>query len=108
MYSLISGGVVALGAIRAGNMSLGDDASTKSAEAVAQLMQGASYMVIALSYDQGYYLDEKTPAGRDSLMTLTRVKRSVLRDSAVAMLSRAATIAGGTSFTTDPTWTKGI
>src|SRR5262245_34265220 len=106
MYSVISSANDALHAIRVDNVSLGDAATTKSAEAVAQLMQGAAYMLIALDYDQGYFLDEKTSL--EALTTLKRVNRSILRDSAVAMLSRAATIAGGTSFTTDPTWTKGI
>src|SRR5262245_9442314 len=106
MYSVISSANDALHAIRVDNVSLGDASSTKSAEAVAQLMQGASYMLLALNYDQGYFLDEKTPL--EALTTLKRVNRSILRDSAVAMLSRAATIAAGTTFTTDPTWTKGI
>jgi hypothetical protein len=106
MYSIISSANDALHAIRVDHVNLGDPETAKSAEAVAQLMQGASYMLIALGYDQGYFLDENTPL--ESLPTLKRVTRSVLRDSAVAMLSRAATIAGGTTFSIDPTWTKGI
>ena len=106
MYSVISSSNDALNAIRNQKVSLGDDATTRSAEAVAQLMQGAAYMVISNDYDQGYYLDENTP--KDSLVTLVRVSRGVLRDSAVAMLQRAATVAGGTSFTTDKAWANGI
>ena len=106
MYSVISSANDALHAIRVDNVSLGDNASTKSAEAVAQLMQGASYMLLANDYDQGYYLDERTPL--DALPTLARVSRSVLRDSAVIMLQRAATLAAATTFTTDPNWAKGI
>jgi hypothetical protein len=106
MYSVISSANDALKAIRVGNVNLGDAGATKSAEAVAQLMQGASYMLIANDFDQGYYVDEHTPG--DSLLTLIRVPRKTLRDSAVAMLQRAATIAAGTTFDIDPTWTKGI
>jgi hypothetical protein len=44
----------------------------------------------------------------EDLPTLARVSRKVLRDSAVVMLQRAAAIAAGTQFATDPTWAKGI
>src|SRR5690242_9711062 len=100
MYSVISSSNDALYGIRSQKVNLGDAGTTASAEAVAQPMQGAAYMVIANDYDQGYYLDERTP--KDSLANLTRVTRKILRDSAVAMLQRAATVAGGTTFTTDP------
>ena len=106
MYSVISSSNDALYGIRVQKVNLGDVGTTKSAEAVAQLMQGAAYMVLANDYDQGYYLDEKTP--KDSLAVLVRVSRKVLRDSAVAMLQRAATVAGGTTFNTDPAWANGI
>ena len=106
MYSVISSANDALYAIRVEKVSLGDDASTRSAEAVAQLMQGAAYMVIANDYDQGYYLDENTD--KSKLATLARVNRSELRDSAVAMLQRAATVASATSFSTDPAWANGV
>lgn len=106
MYSVISSANDALHAIRVDKVSLGDEASTRSAEAVAQMMQGAAFMVLANDYDQGYYLDENTP--KDSLLTLQRVNRSVLRDSAVAMLQRAAAIATATEFDTDDGWANGI
>jgi hypothetical protein len=63
-------------------------------------------MLIANDYDQGYYLDERTTA--EELTSLTRVNRSVIRDSAVAMLQRAATIAAASTFTTDASWANGI
>lgn len=106
MYSVISSANDALKAIRIDNVKIGDDATTKSAEAVAQMMQGAAYMIIANDYDQGYYVDERTT--EEQLAGLARVSRKALRDSAVAMLQRAAAIAGGTTFNIDPTWTHNI
>ena len=106
MYSVISSANDALNAIRVQKVNMGTPGDTKSAEAVAQLMQGAAYMVISNDYDQGYYLDENTP--KDSLVTLVRVSRKVLRDSAVAMLQRAATVANATSFSTDASWANGV
>lgn len=106
MYSVISSSNDALHAIRIDKANLGDPATTASAEAVAQFMQGASYMVLANDYDQGYFLDENTTA--DQLASLTRVNRSVLRDSAVAKLTKAAAVASATTFTTDANWTNGV
>ena len=106
MYSVISSANDALYAIRVEKASLGTDADTKAAEAVAQLMQGAAYMVIANDYDQGYVLTEATP--KDSLANLKRVSRSLVRDSAVAMLARAAAVANASTFTTDPAWANNI
>ena len=104
-YATISAANDALHAIRIDKVSLGNASATAAAEAVAQLMQGASYMVIANDYDQGYFLDEKTTA--DELANLKRVSRSVLRDSAESKLKSAAAVAA-TTFSTDPNWANGI
>lgn len=105
-YATISAANDALHAIRVDKVSLGDASATAAAEAVAQLMQGGSYMIIALDYDQGYFLDENTTAAQ--LASLTRVGRKVLRDSAVAKLNKAAAVAQGATFSTDPSWANGV
>lgn len=104
-YATISAANDALHAIRVDKVQLGNASATAAAEAVAQLMQGASYMMIANDYDQGYFLDENTTA--DELANLKRVTRSVLRDSAESKLKKAMTVAG-TTFSTDPNWANGI
>ena len=105
-YATISAANDALHAIRVDKVSLGNASATAAAEAVAQLMQGASFMMISNDYDQGYFLDENTTA--DELANLQRVNRSVLRDSAESKLKSAIQVAGGTTFSTDPNWANGI
>jgi hypothetical protein len=105
-YAAISAANDALHAIRIDKATLGTASATAAAEAVAQLMQGASFMMISNDYDQGYFLDENTSP--DSLPSLTRVSRSVIRDSAEAKLQKAIALAGAATFTTDPNWANGI
>ena len=105
-YATISAANDALHAIRVDKVSLGDASATAAAEAVAQLMQGASFMMISNDYDQGYFLDENTPP--DQLPTLQRVSRKVIRDSAESKLKIAAAVAQGATFTTDPSWANGV
>jgi len=57
MYAALSGANSALKAIRVGNVVIGTAANTKRAETVAQWMQAAALMWVALNHDQGYYLD---------------------------------------------------
>jgi len=104
-YATISAANDALRAIRVDKVTLGSATATAAAEAVAQLMQGASFMMIANDYDQGYFLDETTTG--DQLASLVRVNRKVLRDSAEAKLKKAAAVAA-TSFSTDPSWANGV
>jgi hypothetical protein len=104
-YATISAANDALHAIRVDKVTLGSATATSAAEAVAQLMQGASFMMIANDYDQGYFLDENTTA--EQLTSLTRVNRKVLRDSAEAKLKKAAAVAA-TNFNTDPSWANGV
>ena len=105
-YATISAANDALHAIRIDKVTLGTASATTAAEAVAQLMQGASFMMISNDYDQGYFLDENTTA--DQLASLQRVGRDVLRDSAQAKIDKAIAIAQGGTFTTDPNWANGI
>jgi len=89
-YATISAANDALRAIRVDKVTLGSATATAAAEAVAQLIQGASFMMIANDYDQGYFLDETTTG--DQLASLVRVNRKVLRDSAEAKLKKAAAV----------------
>jgi hypothetical protein len=106
MYSALSAANDALRAIRSGGVVIGSEARTKRAETIAQLMQGASLMVIALNYDQGYYVDENTT--EQDLPTLQRIPRRELRDSALKKLDAAIALADANTFTTESGWANGI
>jgi hypothetical protein len=106
MYATLSAANDALRALRTGNVIIGSAARTKRAETIAQLMQAASLMVIALNYDQGYYLDEKTKT--EDLPTLQRVSRKALRDSALKRLDNAIALADANTFTTEKGWANGL
>jgi hypothetical protein len=103
MYSSLSSANDALRAIRVGNVQIGSASRTKRAETIAQFTQAAALMVIALNYDQGYFIDEKTP----DLTNLTRVSRKVLRDSALNKLDAAIALANANPFTTESGWANG-
>ncbi|MDZ7630914.1 MAG: hypothetical protein U5K74_06050 [Gemmatimonadaceae bacterium] len=103
MYSAISSAVDVLKAIRITGTEINSPSDTKRAEAVSELMLGASLSYIALNYDKGYIVDETT-----DLAALTYSNRKELRDAAVAKLQSAATIAGANTFTTLPEWTNGV
>ena len=68
-------------------------ADTKRAEAIAELMLGASLSYIALNYDKGYIVDETV-----DVTTLQYSNRKQMRDAAIAKLQSAATIAGANTF----------
>lgn len=99
-YGVAAAARDALTAIRTNGLVIGDAARTARAEAVAELMLGASLGQIALNYDKGYFVDENTDVG-----SLVYVDRRILRDSAVAKLQRAATIATANAFTLPDSWT---
>jgi starch-binding outer membrane protein, SusD/RagB family len=103
MYSAVSSAVDALKAIRVQNVVINNVADTKRAEAVAELMLGASLSYIALNFDKGYIVDETT-----DLATLQYSNRKEIRDAAIAKLQSAATIAGANTFSTLPAWTNGV
>jgi hypothetical protein len=103
MYSALSSANDALTAIRINKVQIRNDADTKRAEAIAAFMQGASLMVIALNFDKGYVVDEKT-----NLATLDYSSRAVVRDSALSKLSQAATLAAAATFTTPADWAHGV
>jgi hypothetical protein len=103
MYTALSSANDALTAIRTNKLLIRDTISTKRAETIAAFIQGAALMVIALEYDKGYMVDEKT-----NLATLQYSNRAVMRDSAVSKLQQAAALATANTFTTLPDWAHGI
>jgi len=103
MYAALSSANSALKAIRVGNAVIGTTANTKRAETVAQWMQAASLMWVALDHDQGYYLDEKT----DLTVKLSRIPRKALRDSALKKLDATIALANANQFVTDGAWANG-
>jgi hypothetical protein len=103
MYTALSAANDALFAIRHNNVIIGDAETTKRAETIAVMMQGASLASIALNFDKGYVVDEDTDLG-----TLQYSNREEIRDAAVAKLTEAAALAGANTFTTDPAWTNGV
>ena len=102
MYATVSSAVDVLTAIRKNNVVINNVADTKRAEAVAELMLGASLSYIAINYDKGYIVDETV-----DVTTLQYSDRKKMRDAAIAKLQSAATIAGANTFTTPAAWTNG-
>jgi hypothetical protein len=101
-YSTASSAMDVLIAIRNNDLSFGSVAATARAEAVAELMLGASLGQIAINYDKGYVIDETA-----DLIALEYVDRKTLRDAALVKLENAARIATATSFTLPSAWTNG-
>ncbi|OLE56230.1 MAG: hypothetical protein AUG74_19700 [Bacteroidetes bacterium 13_1_20CM_4_60_6] len=109
MYSTLSSANDALRAIRIGNVQIGSASRTKRAETIAQFTQAATLMVIALNYDQGYYLDEtKDLTKPEVLASLTRISRKALRDSALKKLDATIALANANTFTTETGWANGV
>lgn len=100
-YSVASSARDVLKAIRVDSIEFDDPAEAARAEAVAELMLGASLGQIAINYDKGYFFDETT-----DLTTVAYVDRRVLRDSAVAHLQNAAALAAATPFNVPTAWTN--
>lgn len=101
-YGALSSANSALTAIRKNSVVISDAATTKRAETVAQLIQGAALMGIALNFDQGYVVDENT-----NLTTLAYSNRRIVRDSAISKLNQAYTLAAANTFTTPASWANG-
>jgi hypothetical protein len=102
-YAALSAANDALLAIRTNGVVVTDAATTKRIETVAQLMQGAALMGIALNFDKGYIVDETT-----DLSTLAYSDRKAMRDAAITKLNAAYTLATANVFTTDASWTNGV
>src|SRR5260221_5205319 len=104
-YSLLSSVNDVLTAIRKNNVDLGGAANTKLHEAVAVMLQAAVFANIALDYDQGFVVTEKTDLSNPE--SLPFVSRQVLRDSALAKFNQAIALMQATSFTTPGNWLLG-
>lgn len=101
-YSVLSSASDVLKAIRTDKLVINNASDTKRAEAVALLMQGAAMANLALEYDKGFIVDEKT-----DLANLTFSDRKKMRDAALAHLVEASALAKANSFTTPAAWTNG-
>jgi hypothetical protein len=101
-YASLSSANTALNAIRNDGLVITDAANTKRVETISELMQGASLMVLSLTYDKAYIVDENT-----DLSTLAYSTRDLVRDAAVTKLLAAAALAEANTFTTEGDWVNG-
>lgn len=109
MYSALWSANSSLRSIRVGKTTIGTAANTKRAETVAQWMQAASLMWLALNFDQGYYVDESSDITKpEVLAALQLVPRKTLRDSALKKLDATIALATANSFVTDGAWANGL
>lgn len=105
MYTALSAANDALRAFRINGVKFGDNERNRRIIAFAKLMQGASFMTLSLNYDKAKYADENTPVA--DLPNLGYINRKQMRDSAVARLLEAATIADSGFAATPAAWTNG-
>ena len=101
-YSALSSANDVLTAIRTNNVVITDAANTKMVETAAVLMQGMTMGELALNYDSAFVVDEKS-----DLANLVFSHRQQVRDTAVAKLLQAATLADANAFSTPASWTNG-
>lgn len=112
-YASLASANTALDAIRNNDLVITDAAETARIEAAAAFMQGASFMVLALTYDKAYIVDENsTPGNSAEVAALQYSHRSVVRDTAVLKLVQAAQLAAAAAAAdpaaaTDAGWTNG-
>ena len=97
-YSLLSSVNDVLTAIRKNGVDLGGQQATKMHEAVAVMLQAVVFANIALDYDQGFVVTEKTDLSNPQALPF--VSRQVLRDSALAKFNQAIALMQATTFTT--------
>jgi hypothetical protein len=101
-YAALSSANDVVTAVRKNNIVITDAATTKMVETVGVLMQGMTMGELSLSYDSAFVVDENS-----DLANLKFSHRQVLRDTAVAKLQAAATLADANAFTTPASWTNG-
>jgi hypothetical protein len=101
-YSAMSSATDVLTALRVNNVELSTPDQTKRLEIIAELVQAASEMQVALMYDKGYVVDETV-----DFATLTYSDRKVMRDAARARLDEVIALAGANTFTTPTAWLNG-
>jgi hypothetical protein len=79
-----------------------DSTVTTRNTAIVKMMQGMALAGIALAYDQGFILDERTPPGPPSALPF--YPRAEVRDSALRKFEEAWTLAGDTTWSTPEAW----
>lgn len=79
-----------------------DSTLTVRNKAVAKMLQGMAFAGISLIYDQGFFADETTDLSNPS--SLPFITRAALRDSALVKFNQAYTLAGVTTWSTEPGW----
>src|SRR3981081_1890033 len=94
-YAALSSANDVVTAVRKNNIVITDAAPAKMVETVGVLMQGMTMGELSLSYDSAFVVDENS-----DLANLKFSHRQVLRDTAVAKLQAAATLADANAFTT--------
>lgn len=105
-YTSLSSANDALTAIRKNGVVINNASDTKRAETIAAFMQGASLMMLALTYDKAYIVSDSTTDAQ--LANLAYSSRKLLRDTAVAKLKQAIALANANPFTTPASWTNGV
>lgn len=101
-YAAASSATDVLIAIRNNNVVITNPELTKRTETIASLTLAASLMQVALLYDKGYVIDEKT-----DFATLAYSNRKVMRDEALKKLDETIALAKANSFTTPGSWING-
>jgi hypothetical protein len=101
-YSAISSASDVLKAIRTDGVKFATASDTKRSETIAQFVLGMATSGIAINYDKGYVIDEKT-----DVSALAYSDRKKMREAALAQLDAAIALASANTFTTPAAWTNG-
>ena len=108
-YTVLSSANDVLSAIK-GGLCFDDDCSvsaknTTRNKAIAEMLQGMAFAGISLIYDQGFIVDENTPAdvlANPSLLQFST--RAQIRDEALKRFESAYADAGAVAWKTEPDW----
>src|SRR6266568_4755116 len=79
-----------------------DSTNTMRDKTIATMLQGMALAGIALVYDQGFFIDEKSPVVAPSALPF--ISRAELRDSALKKFDEAYALAGVAAWDTPPEW----
>lgn len=101
-YALLLDANDILGQVRGRGVLIGTLANTRMIETLAAMMQGVALGAIALTYDQGFVLDENSV--RLATPSLPFRTRAELREAAVAKLEAAYQLATANAFITPAAW----
>lgn len=82
-----------------------DNTITSRNTAIAKMLQGMALAGIALTYDQGFVVDETTDLSTpDKVKALDFSTRAEMRDAALQKFDEAYTEAGAAAWETEPEW----